>query len=113
MKQRMSSIGSSNTTALTTLMNQPCVAKLGCTSVTPSVGKEEGDGKKTEYVFFVIGKPDESTRGVEWIKKGGRNKIKEGEESRAKERDSIMHSDRMAFSLGNQRKQHNTPNKHE
>lgn len=40
---------------------------------------------------------------MEWIfKKGGRNKIKEGEESRAKERDGIMHSDRMAFSLGNQ-----------
>lgn len=72
--------------ALTTPMNQPCVAKLGCTSVTPSEGKEGEDGKEREYiVFFVMGNRDESTKGVEKMKKGRRNKIKEGAESRAKE----------------------------
>lgn len=51
MKQRMSNISSSSTMALTTPMNQPCVAKLGCTSVTPSEGKEEGR-EKTRVSFF-------------------------------------------------------------
>lgn len=49
MKQRMSSISSSSTMALTTPMNQPWVAKLGCTSITPSrerEGKEKGAGEQ-------------------------------------------------------------------
>lgn len=53
MKQRISSISSSSTMALTTPMNQPCVAKLGCTSVTNSVGKEERDEKEREYIFLL------------------------------------------------------------
>lgn len=48
MKQRMSRTSSSSTTALTTPMNQPCVAKLGCTSVTPSEGIKS---KKKKRLF--------------------------------------------------------------
>lgn len=47
-----------------------------------------------------MGKPDESARGVGWLKKGGRNMIKEGEESGARVRESIMHSNMVAFHSG-------------
>lgn len=57
MKQRISSISSSRTTALTTPMNQPCVAKLGCISVT-SLDGERGDGKKRERCVVIV-KDDE------------------------------------------------------
>lgn len=51
MKQRMSRTSSSSTTALTTPMNQPCVAKLACTSVTPLVGMKS-KRKQHDFIFF-------------------------------------------------------------
>lgn len=56
MKQRMSRTSSSSTTALTTPMNQPCVAKLGCTSVTPS----EGIKSKKKAVWFLYEEQEEN-----------------------------------------------------
>lgn len=52
MKQRISSISSSRTTALTTPMNQPCVAKLGCISVTSLYGRRW----KERFVVIVKGR---------------------------------------------------------
>lgn len=71
IKQRMSSISSSSTMALTTPMNQPCVAKLVCTSFTPSEGNREEGGERREYGVFVSSKQDESTIGVKRMKKVG------------------------------------------
>lgn len=74
MKQRMSRISKSSTTALTIPMNQPCVAKLCFTSVIPSVEK-----KTKSRNGYVMEKQDGGAR------KGRRNEL-EAEESRAKER---------------------------
>lgn len=59
IKQRMSRISSNSTTALTTPMNQPCVAMLGCTSVTSALQEKRGEGDRERRAHFFFARRGE------------------------------------------------------
>lgn len=91
IKQRMSNISSRSTMALTTPMNQPCVAMLDCISVTPSEGKTERGGRRERERVLVRQRQEV----------GDRMKAKGGKDER-----------KSAILLGSQRIWLNTANTH-